>query len=64
MVVPVSYPNQVSQVQQIVPNSFASQLNGYLVVQIGAYSDRRIAEVQVSRLAQQGVSARIEAIRR
>jgi len=63
VVVPVSSPNQVSQVRQIVPNSFASQLNGYLVVQIGAYSDRRIAEVQVSRLAQQGLSARIEAIR-
>ena len=63
VVVPVSSPNQVSQVRQIVPNSFASQLNGYLVVQIGAYSDRRIAEIQVSRLAQQGLSARIEAIR-
>jgi cell division protein FtsN len=32
-------------------------------VQIGAYSDRRIAEAQVSRLAQQGLSARIEAIK-
>ncbi len=63
VVVPISSLNQVSQVRQIVPNSFASQLNGYLVVQIGAYSDRRIAEVQVSRLAQQGLSARIETIR-
>ncbi|PZO43502.1 MAG: hypothetical protein DCF19_06085 [Pseudanabaena frigida] len=63
VVVPVSSPNAVAQVRQIVPNSFASRLNGYLVVQIGAYSDRRIAEVQVSRLAQQGLSARIETIR-
>ncbi|MEA5486079.1 MULTISPECIES: DUF1565 domain-containing protein [Pseudanabaena] len=62
VVVPVSSPNVVAQVRQIVPNSFASRLNGYLVVQIGAYSDRRIAEVQVSRLAQQGLSARIESI--
>ncbi|ELS34034.1 MULTISPECIES: DUF1565 domain-containing protein [Pseudanabaena] len=62
VVVPVSSPNAVAQVRQIVPNSFASRLNGYLVVQIGAYSDRRIAEVQVSRLAQQGLSARIETI--
>jgi len=63
VVVPVSSTNAVAQVRQIVPNSFASRLNGYLVVQIGAYSDRRIAEAQVSRLAQQGLSARIEAIR-
>ena len=63
VVVPVDSPNAVAQVRQIVPNSFASRLNGYLVVQIGAYSDRRIAEVQVSRLAQQGLSARIEAIK-
>jgi parallel beta-helix repeat protein len=62
VVVPVSSPNAVAQIRQIVPNSFASRLNGYLVVQIGAYSDRRIAEVQVSRLAQQGLSARIESI--
>ena len=62
VVVPVDSPNAVAQVRQIVPNSFASRLNGYLVVQTGAYSDRRIAEVQVSRLAQQGLSARIEAI--
>jgi len=62
VVVPVSSPNAVAQVRQIVPNSFPSRLNGYLVVQIGAYSDRRIAEVQVSRLAQQGLSARIEDI--
>jgi parallel beta-helix repeat protein len=63
VVVPVDSPNSVAQVRQIVPSSFASRLNGYLVVQIGAYSDRRIAEIQVSRLAQQGLSARIEAIR-
>ena len=62
VVVPVSSPNAVAQIRQIVPNSFASRLNGYLVVQIGAYSDRRIAEVQVSRLAKQGLSARIESI--
>ncbi|WP_103667682.1 DUF1565 domain-containing protein [Pseudanabaena sp. BC1403] len=62
VVVPVSSANAVAQVRQLVPNSFASRLNGYLVVQIGAYSDRRIAEVQVSRLAQQGLSARIESI--
>ena len=62
VVVPVSSENAVAQVRQIVPNSFASRLNGYLVVQIGAYSDRNIAEVQVSRLAQQGLSARIESI--
>ncbi|BBC25079.1 parallel beta-helix repeat-containing protein [Pseudanabaena sp. ABRG5-3] len=63
VVVPVSSHSGVAQVRQIVPNAFASRLNGYLVVQIGAYSDRRIAEVQVSRLAQQGLSARIEAIK-
>lgn len=62
VVVPVDSPNAVAQVRQIVPNSFASRLDGYLVVQTGAYSDRNIAEVQVSRLAQQGLSARIEAI--
>ena len=62
VVVPVSSANAVAQIRQIVPNSFASRLNGYLVVQIGAYSDRNIAEVQVSRLAQQGLSARIESI--
>lgn len=63
VVVPVSSANEVSQVRQIVPNSFASRLNGYLVVQTGAYSDRNIAEVQVSRLAKQGLSAKIETIR-
>ncbi len=63
VIVPVSSANEVSQIRQLVPNSFASRLNGYLVVQTGAYSDRRVAEVQVSRLAQQGLSARIEAIR-
>ncbi len=62
VVVPVSSANAVAQIRQIVPNSFASRLNGYLVVQIGAYSDRRIAEVQVSRLTQQGLPARIESI--
>jgi len=62
VVVPISSPTAVDQVRQIVPNSFPSRLNGYLVMQIGAYSDRRIAEVQVSRLAQQGLSARIESI--
>ena len=63
VVVSVSSANEVFQIRQLVPNSFASRLNGYLVVQIGAYNDRRIAEVQVSRLAQQGLSAKIEAIR-
>ncbi|OIP72605.1 MAG: hypothetical protein AUK48_11030 [Oscillatoriales cyanobacterium CG2_30_44_21] len=62
VVVPVSSPNAVAQVRQIVPNSFASRLNGNLVVQIGAYSDRRIAEGQVIRLSQKGLSAKIEAI--
>lgn len=62
VVVPVSSPNSVAQVRQLVPSSFASRLNGVLVVQIGAYSDRRIAESQVSRLEQQGLSARIESI--
>jgi len=64
VVVPVSSANSVAQVRQLVPNSFASRLNGVLVVQIGAYSDRRVAESQVSRLLQQGLSARIEAISR
>ena len=64
VVVPVSSPNSVAQVRQLVPNSFASRLNGVLVVQIGAYSDRRVAESQVSRLLQQGLSARIESINR
>jgi parallel beta-helix repeat protein len=62
VVVPVSSTNAVAQVRQIVPSSFASRLNGDLVVQTGAYSDRSVAEVQVSRLAQQGLSARIESI--
>jgi parallel beta-helix repeat protein len=64
VVVPVSSPNSVAQVRQLVPNSFASRLNGVLVVQIGAYSDRSVAESQVSRLLQQGLSARIESINR
>ncbi len=64
VVVPVSSPNSVAQVRQLVPNSFASRLNGVLVVQVGAYSDRRVAESQVSRLLQQGLSARIESINR
>ncbi|MFM7888593.1 MAG: DUF1565 domain-containing protein [Pseudanabaena sp.] len=63
VVVPVSSHSGVAQVRQIVPNAFPSRLNGYLVVQIGAYSDLNIAEVQVSRLAQQGLSARIETIK-
>ena len=62
VVVPVSSENAVAQIRQIAPSSFPSRLNGYLVVQIGAYSDRNIAEVQVSRLAKQGLSARIESI--
>ncbi len=64
VVVPVGSANEVAKVRQIVPSSFASKLNGYLVVQIGAYSDRNVAEVQVSRLAQRGLSARIESIQR
>lgn len=64
VVVPVDSPNEVALVRRAVPSSFASRLNGYLVVQIGAYSDRRIAEAQVSRLAQQGFTAKIESIRR
>lgn len=63
VIVPVSSPNGVAQVRQIVPNSFASRLNGDLVVQIGAYSDRRVAEMQVARLSQQGLAAKIEAIK-
>ncbi|PZU99926.1 MAG: hypothetical protein DCE90_01145 [Pseudanabaena sp.] len=63
VVVPVSSPQTVAQVRQIVPNSFASRLNGNLVVQIGAYSDRRVAEGQVMRLSQKGLSAKIEAIK-
>ena len=62
VVVPVSSESGVAQVRQIAPNSFPSRLNGYLVVQIGAYSDRRIAEAQVTRLTQQGLPARIESI--
>ena len=64
VVVPVNSANEVAKVRQVVPTSFASKLNGYLVVQIGAYSDRNVAEVQVSRLAQRGLSARIESIQR
>jgi parallel beta-helix repeat protein len=62
VVVPVASESAVAQIRQIAPSSFPSRLNGYLVVQIGAYSDRNIAEVQVSRLAKQGLSARIESI--
>lgn len=62
VVVPVNSVDGVAQVRQIAPNAFPSRLNGYLVVQIGAYSDRRIAEIQVSRLVQKGLSARIENI--
>jgi parallel beta-helix repeat protein len=64
VVVPVASENTVAQVKRIVPHAFPSRLNGYLVVQIGAYSDRRIAEAQVSSLAARGLTARIEAIRR
>jgi cell division protein FtsN len=58
----VSSENAVANIRQLAPNSFPSRLNGYLVVQIGAYSDRRIAEAQVSRLIGQGLPARIESI--
>ncbi|MDX2255626.1 MAG: DUF1565 domain-containing protein [Pseudanabaenaceae cyanobacterium bins.39] len=64
VVVPVASENTVAQVKRVVPSAFPSRLNGYLVVQIGAYSDRRIAEAQVSNLAAKGLSARIESIRR
>jgi len=62
VIVPVSSESAVAEIRQIAPNSFPSKLNGYLVVQVGAYSDRRIAESQVSRLTQQGLPARIESI--
>ncbi len=64
VIVPVASPNAVALVRKAVPSSFPSRLNGDLVVQTGAYSDRRIAEAQVSRLAQQGFAAKIESIKR
>jgi parallel beta-helix repeat protein len=62
VVIPISSKEDTLQIRRLVPNAFASSLNGRLVVQVGAYNDRKIANVQVQNLAQSGFVAVIEAI--
>jgi parallel beta-helix repeat protein len=62
VVIPVSSREATLEIRRVVPNAFASNLNGRLVVQVGAYNDRKIANVQVQNLAQSGFTAIVEAI--
>jgi cell division protein FtsN len=50
-------------VKRLIPNAFASQLNGRMVIQVGAYADRRVADAQVQRLAKEGLVAQVQSIR-
>jgi len=45
-----------------VPNAFPSRSNGQSVIQVGAFSDRTLADEQVKKLAQSGFNAAIEPI--
>jgi parallel beta-helix repeat protein len=58
-----SRPNTISLVKRLIPNAFASQLNGQMVIQVGAYADRRVADAQVQRLAKEGLVAQVQNIR-
>ncbi|WP_425216217.1 DUF1565 domain-containing protein [Tumidithrix helvetica] len=62
VVIPVSSREDTLQIRRVIPNAFASNLNGRLVVQVGAYNDRKIANTQVQNLAQSGFSAVVETI--
>ncbi|MEI6427618.1 MAG: DUF1565 domain-containing protein [Pseudanabaena sp. ELA607] len=63
VIVPDSSPNTISLVKRLIPNAFASQLNGRMVIQVGAYADRRVADAQVQRLAKEGLVAQVQSIR-
>ncbi|AFY70245.1 parallel beta-helix repeat protein [Thalassoporum mexicanum PCC 7367] len=62
VVVPISSETSTDRIRKVVPNAFPSRHNGSLVVQVGAYSDRKLADVQVQNLARAGFTARIELI--
>jgi parallel beta-helix repeat protein len=64
VVVPMIDTNVLNQVRSIFPDAFASNRGGRSVVQVGAYSDRRIALQRIQQLAQIGLSAQIETIER
>jgi parallel beta-helix repeat protein len=62
VVVPVASEDSTASIRKVVPNAFPSRHNGSLVVQVGAYSDRTLANVQVQNLARAGFNAKIELI--
>jgi parallel beta-helix repeat protein len=62
VVVPISSEASTDRIRKVVPNAFPSRHNGSLVVQVGAYSDRKLANVQVQNLARAGFTAKIELI--
>jgi parallel beta-helix repeat protein len=62
VVVPGATPAVTLQVRRLIPNAFNSRARGREVLQIGAYSDRRMAELQVRRLVEEGIRAQIERI--
>jgi hypothetical protein len=60
VVVPVADPDQISQVQILVPGAFSTVVRGQSVLQAGAFSDRTKAEALHQMLATQGVRAALE----
>jgi len=62
VVVPVVSEESKIEIRRLVPNAFPSRSNGQSVIQVGAFSDRTLADEQVKKLAQSGFNAAIEPI--
>jgi parallel beta-helix repeat protein len=64
VIVPVVSEESKIEIRRLVPNAFpsVSKSNGQSVIQVGAFSDRTLADEQVKKLAQSGFNAAIESI--
>jgi parallel beta-helix repeat protein len=62
LVVAVS-PDTIPKLQQVVPTAFSTQHNGSPAIQVGAYSDRALADEQVSQLSAAGYKLEVVTIR-
>jgi len=60
VLVPLAAEITPAQVRAQVPDAFRVRLNGQLMMQAGAYSDRASAEAQVTRLKAAGLEAQVE----
>jgi len=60
VLVPLAAEITPAQVRAQVPDAFRVRLNGQLMMQVGAYSDRASAQEQVARLRAAGLEAQVE----